>query len=98
MAPIRILLSFGDFLTVRARSSPASSSFVNEKEHSQRLAVMCLMVMNIGLKRDIGDLTLRIYEIEGIARTVGKCITEELQYAGRFWTDHVACRSYSSIR
>jgi hypothetical protein len=95
LEPIRILhLSFRDFLTVRARSSPDSVCYyVNEKEHGQRLALMCLVTMNEHLKRDIcgiEDLTMPTSEIDGIAETVRKCVTEPLWYACRFWTEHLA--------
>jgi hypothetical protein len=90
--PIRILhLSFRDFLTVRA---PASERFyVSEKDHSQRLALMCLVIMNDHLRRDvcdIGDLTARTSEIEGFGETVKQCVTEVIWYACWFWADHLA--------
>jgi hypothetical protein len=42
--PVRIMhLSFPDFVTVRAQSSPISAWFyLNENEHNERLALLCL--------------------------------------------------------
>ena len=91
--PIRILhLSFRDFLTVRAQSSRCSRYYINEKEHSQKLALACISIMNDNLKRDIcgiGDVSIQISEIEGIKDIVQMCISEELAYACIFWTDHI---------
>jgi hypothetical protein len=53
--PIRILhLSFRDFITVRAQLSSTSERFyLDEKEHSQRLALLCLLILNESLTKGI---------------------------------------------
>jgi hypothetical protein len=95
LQPIRILhLSFRDFITTRAQHSPGTFRYyVNEKEHSERLALMCLGVMNEKLKRNICgiiDQSKEMSEIEGLQDLVEENVCEELAYACSFWTDHFA--------
>jgi hypothetical protein len=92
--PIRILhLSFHDFLTYCAQFSPVHRQFqVNEKEHSQRLALLCLHVLNKDLTSDIPGtsyLTRSTPETEEIPALDGSQVTEVLWYACRFWAEHV---------
>lgn len=92
--PIRVLHhSFRDFLTIRAQSSSLHERFwVNEKEHSQHMALLCLQVLNEDLNSDISgtgylsDLTPQAF---GIPPIDGSNITEVLWYACRFWADHI---------
>jgi len=89
--PIRILhISFRDFVTWRARSTPGLGQFyVDEKFHSQRLALSCLSILNHDLNHDhlgIGYLTS---ETEGIPEIPDSHISETLHYACRFWPSHV---------
>jgi len=92
--PIRPLhLSFRDFITVRAQSSPDGKRFyINEKEHSQRLALLCLDVMNQAMERDtpgLGYLTAPLSESNGIPVIAEGIISEEMWYACEFWMDHM---------
>jgi hypothetical protein len=86
-------LSFRDFVAVRAQSSPGSRQFyLNEKEHSQRLALLCLLVLNENLKEGIPGIG---YLIKGESVNTGipefaeGHISEEVWYACRFWADHI---------
>jgi hypothetical protein len=92
--PVRILhLSFRDFITVRAQLSPTSERFyLDEKEHSQRLALLCLLVLNESIREGIpgagylvGDNSVN----PGIPEIAEGQISEEVWYACRFWPDHI---------
>jgi hypothetical protein len=92
--PIRIIhLSFRDFLTYRPQSSSVHEYFqVNEREHSQRLALLCLRVLNEDLTTDTpgtGYLTGLTAETESIPPLEESQVTEVLWYACRFWTEHI---------
>jgi hypothetical protein len=92
--PIQLLhLSLRDFLTCRAQTTPAHERFyVDEKEHSGRLAFLCLQVMHEKLKPDIpgtGYLTEQIPETEGVPEIKESSVSETLWYACRFWTEHI---------
>ncbi|KIM84261.1 hypothetical protein PILCRDRAFT_6526 [Piloderma croceum F 1598] len=96
--PIRILhLSFRDFLAYHGQFPSVHECFqVNEREHSQRLVLSCLHVLNEDLTADIrgtGYLTTRFsseltVEVERIPLD-GSQVTEVLWYACRFWTEHI---------
>jgi hypothetical protein len=86
--------SFYEFITIRARASPESQQFsLSKTEHSQRLALLCLEVLNIQLKEGIPGAGY----LSGSTQTQGSGIpqigegeiTEELWYACRFWIDHL---------
>ena len=92
--PVRILhLSFRDFLTFRAQSLPdCRRFFLCEKEHSQRLAYRCLVILNQDLKPDIpglGYLTGPDDYSNGTPEIIDSHISEELWYACSFWMDHL---------
>jgi hypothetical protein len=86
-------LSFRDFVTVRAQLSPTSERFyLNEKEHSQRLALLCVLVLNDNLKEGIpgtGYLDEDWSVSPGIPEIVEGQMSEEVWYACRFWLDHI---------
>jgi hypothetical protein len=86
-------LSFRDFISVRAQLSPDSKRFyLDEKDHSQRLALLCLVVLNENLTQDIpgiGYLTEERSVKPGIPEIAEGPISEHVWYACRFWTDHV---------
>jgi hypothetical protein len=86
--PIRILHpSFRDFLTNRAPFSSLHGRFhINEKEYSQRLALLCLRVMNEDLTSDIPGLAP---ESKGISPLDGSHVTDVFWYACRFWVEHI---------
>jgi hypothetical protein len=92
--PIHILhLSFRDFITCRAQSSVNHQHFyVSEKEHSQRLAILCLHVLNEDLTSDTpgtGYLCDSVANTEGIPSVVQSDVSEVVWYACRFWTEHM---------
>jgi hypothetical protein len=90
--PIQPLhLSFRDFITSRAQLSATSERFyINEKEHSGRLALLCLVTLNKNIKRDPPGLGyLEDESNEGIPVIDEGLISEEVWYACRFWTAHI---------
>ena len=90
--PVQILhLSLKDFLTVRAQSSPNSRIFaIDETQHSERLALLCLVVLNEDLQQTgLGIGYLAETESEGIPQIAGDLVSEHLLYACQFWTDHI---------
>jgi hypothetical protein len=92
--PIHILhLSFRDFITCRAQSSLIHRCyFVSEKEHNQRLAILCLHVLNEDLTLHTpgtGYLTESSSDTEGIPSVVPSDVSEIVWYACRFWTEHI---------
>jgi hypothetical protein len=91
--PVKFLhLSLRDFLTARAGSSLVGQQFlINEKDHSERLASLCLTMLNNDLKNcEWGIGYLADKEANGVPENGNKFIPEELWYACRFWMDHVA--------
>lgn len=88
--PIRILhLSFRDFLTSRAHSSPSFVRYaVDERERSQYLAFRCLILMNENLRTTTPGVDLLLLPLSEGASEVPP-IPEALLYACRFWTEHV---------
>jgi hypothetical protein len=89
--PVQILhLSLHDFLTIRAQLSQDHTQFwISEKEHSQRLAVLCLTVLNEGLKQDTHGVGYLMGNSRSIPKMTDSDISEELLYACRFWMHHI---------
>ena len=90
--PVQILhLSLKDFLTVRAQSLPNSRTFaLDETQHNQRLALLCLVVLNEDLQQTgLGMGYLAETESDGIPQIGGALVSEHLLYACRFWMDHI---------
>jgi hypothetical protein len=92
--PIRILhLSFRDFITSRAQSSLIHQRFyISEKEHNQRLAMLCLHVLNEDLTPHTpgtGYLSESGSDTDGIPSIVESDVSEVVWYACRFWTEHI---------
>jgi hypothetical protein len=91
--PVQIIhLSFRDFLTHRAQRSPLHQRFyINEREQTERLALLCLLVMNKDFEACIpgtGYLTGGS-ETEGISPINESDVPEVLWYACRFWAEHI---------
>jgi AAA ATPase domain len=92
--PVKILHhSLKDFLTIRAQSSSLADQtlFLNEKEHSERLGLLCLKVMNEDLEKcgpAVGYLR-NASELEGVPDVGENVVSEELLYACNFWIAHV---------
>jgi hypothetical protein len=92
--PIHILhLSFRDFITCRAQSSLIHQCYyINEKEHNQRLATVCLQVLNEDLTSHTpgtGYLKKSSFNTKGIPSIVESDVSEVLWYSCRFWTEHI---------
>ena len=90
--PVRILhLSFRDFLTTRAQSPQEGMRFyLDEKHHSQRLALLCLVILDQKLKPSVpgtGYLSQSVSDMYGVP-TIDD-VSEELWYACKFWIDHL---------
>ncbi|THV04369.1 TPR-like protein [Dendrothele bispora CBS 962.96] len=82
--PLQVLhLSFREFVTTRADPP----FFVDQKSHSQRLALSCLQVLNGTLDDDIpGTGSDECFTVPIVS---SDHISEEARYACRFWTEHV---------
>jgi hypothetical protein len=92
--PIHILhLSFRDFITSRAQSSLIHQRYyVSEKEHNQRLATLCLHVLNEDLTSHTpgtGYLSESASDTEDIPSIGPSDVSEAVWYACRFWMEHV---------
>jgi hypothetical protein len=86
-------VSLREFLTDRARHPPTRKRFhLNEREHSQRLALLCIRTLNDDLPQDIpcrghpGEFEDYTQCIPEIAESY---VAEELWYACEFWIDHI---------
>jgi hypothetical protein len=92
--PVKILHhSLKDFLTIRAQSSSLVDQklFLNEKEHSERLGLLCLKVMNEDSEKcgpAVGCLK-NARELEGVPDIGENIVSEELLYTCNFWIAHV---------
>jgi hypothetical protein len=92
--PIHILhLSFRDFITCRAQSSLIHQRYyVSETEHNQRLAILCLHVLNEDLTSHTpgtGYLSASQSDTKGIPSIVPSDISEVVWYACRFLMEHI---------
>jgi hypothetical protein len=85
--------SLHDFLTIRALNSAKHTQFyLNEREHSERLALLSLVTLSRDLNRNIpgtGYLCGQMDGFEGIPEIPEGAIPEELWYACTFWMDHL---------
>lgn len=89
--PIQLLhISLHEFLTVR---SPTQATFyLDKKDHSRRLALLCLAVLNEDLKEGLpgtGYLKSKSEDIKGIPNIPNGTISEEIFYACEFWISHL---------
>jgi hypothetical protein len=88
--PIQPLhLSFRDFITCRALSVTPSQFFISEKEHSARLALLCLTTLNEKINPDAPGLGYMHAADKGIPQLEADIVSEEAWYACRFWTIHI---------
>ena len=100
--PIRILhQSLRDFITVRARDLPDSQKYyLDVKEHSGRLALLCLNVMNEQLPCKAHGMMYLSHldgkKQDGIPELGDGAISEKLSYACKFWIDHLEMISVPS--
>ncbi|KIM76163.1 hypothetical protein PILCRDRAFT_651647 [Piloderma croceum F 1598] len=88
--PIRIIhLSFRDFLTYGTQVSLNECFRVSEREHSQRLALSCLHLLNEDLTSDIPG-TGYLSELAPETMVIPPLdVSEALWYACRFWAEHI---------
>jgi NACHT domain len=93
--PVKVLhLSLKEFLTIHAQSSEFPTSqklFLSEKEHNQRLGLLCIKMMNEDLEKcrsAIGYLA-NASVLDGVPDIGENIVSEELLYACNFWIDHV---------
>jgi hypothetical protein len=87
--PVRILHnSFREFITLRALDLPGRH--IRTREHSARLATLCLHILNDIFASEIsGTGYLSIDSGKGIPDVEVDHITEEGWYAVRFWHAHI---------
>ncbi len=89
--PIQVLhQSLYDLLTIRAHSNEKWSTFaIDEKLHSQQLALCCIKVIN----SELSENTPGTGYLKGNERSIPKlsydAISEHLWYACRFWMSHL---------
>ena len=104
--PMRILhQSLNDFITVRTLNMPETVKFyLDKKEHSGRLALICLDLINKTLPLDIANLhylsanTTTEPGIPDLASEITKCLSEEALYTCIYWVHHLEdARVLSSI-
>lgn len=91
--PIQILhQSLHNFLTDRAHAKQEWKLFsVDEEVQNQRLALLCLQVINNELSESTPG-TGYIYGKEtGVPKVVEHLFPEHLKYTCRFWVDHLIC-------
>jgi hypothetical protein len=88
-SPIRLLhLSFRDFLLDKERSQ--GQFWIEEKMAHKTLFIRCLKLMSEHLKRDICNLrSPGALAIEVQGNHITKCLPKELQYACRYWVEHL---------
>ncbi|KAF9003356.1 hypothetical protein BDQ17DRAFT_1356069 [Cyathus striatus] len=92
--PIRLPhLSLRDFITHHSLSDPDYRKFcINEKEHSRRLARLCLAVLEQDLlpgSLGTGYLVGAYFENRSLPELSKKEVSEVMHYTCRFWIDHV---------
>ncbi len=85
--------SFPDFVTSRERC-PDSRFYVDTSTHERRLALQCLDILNNRLSEGVETLLKPTEEVDAVSKDTILCaIPQEVQYACRFWTEHVAFSS-----
>jgi hypothetical protein len=90
--------TFREFMTERCPRD--SQYFVDPVEYHQQLALMCFMVMERNLKKDICDIRdawKLNAEVSDLGERIQKFIPASLQYACRHWATHLSeCSSMLS--
>jgi len=90
--PVRVFhKSFPDFLTDPARCTD-QRFFIEPSTHHREILLSCLKVMKARLKKNICQLDDHVFleEVEGLSTRKATYIGDALEYACRFWTDHLA--------
>jgi hypothetical protein len=88
-SPIRLLhLSFRDFLLDKERCR--DQFWIEEETAHKTLFIRCLKLMSVHLKRDICNLrSPGALAIEVHSDHLTECLPNELQYACRYWVEHL---------
>jgi hypothetical protein len=89
VSPIRLLhLSFRDFLLDKERCQ--DQFWIEEETAHKTLFIRCLKLMSEHLKRDICNLrSPDALAIEAHGDHMTECLPNELQYACRYWVEHL---------
>jgi len=90
-APVQILhLSLKNFITQDAHY-PGRQLYLDEAEHNQRLALLCVDLMNQDLPKivSVTGRYLADAESQAIPQIAGDVVSEALLYACQFWMDHI---------
>ncbi|KAF5706586.1 vegetative incompatibility het-E-1 [Fusarium mundagurra] len=88
-SPIRLLhLSFRDFL-LDPEKEGMNRFWVDEKQSHGRLAVGCLRILKSSLEDICGLVAPGIASSEVTASRVSSCISPDLEYACRYWVNHL---------
>jgi AAA ATPase domain len=84
--------SFRDFITIRAQTHVDTKQFyIDEKEHSKRLALQCLLLMNKNLEQiggSLGYLNSKC-QSKGVPPITEDLICEGMWYSCQHWIDHI---------
>ena len=90
--PIRVYhKSFPDFLVDPGRCKD-ERFFISKPVHHREILLSCLNLMKEGLKRNICNLDdyASLDKVEDLPTRRATCIGSALEYACRFWTEHLA--------
>ncbi|KLO07784.1 hypothetical protein SCHPADRAFT_634326 [Schizopora paradoxa] len=89
--PIQVLhQSLHDLLADRAHAKQEWKLFsVDEEVQNQRLALLCLQVINNELSENIPGTGYTYGKETGVPKVADHLIPEHLKYACRFWVDHL---------
>lgn len=90
--PIRLLHdSFREFLLDQQKRTDLDDRlWIDEKWAHESLARSCLLLLSKSLTRDMCDLQLPGAPAQGLGkRRVEECLPRHVQYACRYWIDHV---------
>ncbi len=95
--PLQIIhKSLHEFLTERAHIVPEWMGFsIDEKEHSQQLALQCLNILNAQLSEGVPCTGYLKGASRAIPNVADGLVSEELWYACRFWIDHIGVFNYA---
>jgi hypothetical protein len=91
-ASVRLLhLSFRDFLLdTKTKNMEKSKQFwIDKKAVHQNLTDQCLGVMDYSLRKNICKLPYNGTQHKGINSSINHDLSPELQYACRYWTQHL---------
>ena len=90
LEPVQIIhQSLRDFITKRARNVPdRKKSYIREKDHNQRLAILCLNLLNEDLIPGVPGVGYLDDDGPGVP-VVKEGISEELEYAAKYHIRHI---------